>query len=243
MIAIQHRCPRCINMTAFHLAAVDQYSMGLTPEQIEKRQERRRGSQTSVRIIQPDEKTRFFGSASCGVCEGTVVFVMEADRPTFTKCRTGARLPEYRPEFLPGEFRIIETLPAAPDFNAHPSWPEKAAKPFAEVREDMRRNRDPSRIITACRSVLDVAARDLGGHGETLFNRIEDLKSQGILTAALADWAHNLRRTANLAVHEFEGSPEDAAALVSFTETFLKLCYEIPEEIEKRRREISKPAE
>lgn len=135
------------------------------------------------------------------------------------------------------DFEIVAAYPEAPRFDAHPTWPEKIKKPFVELQEDMQRGRTPAFIISGCRSILDVATKDLDGKGDNIFARVEDLRKKGLLTGALADWAHALRKRGADAVHDLDGDQETARQLVEFIKLFLHVAYELPEAIREKRPE------
>lgn len=133
------------------------------------------------------------------------------------------------------QFRVIATYPETPRFDAHPSWPELIRQPFVEMQEDVRRKRTPAFIISGCRTILDVATKDLGGVGKNIFDRVADLRAKGLLTGALGDWADEIRKRGNDAVHDLEGDAESARQFVEFLRLFLHVAYELPESIAKQR--------
>lgn len=83
-------------------------------------------------------------------------------------------------------------------------------------------------IITACRSALEVAAKDLNAVGSNLAQRIDDLASKGVITTAMKDWSHRVRIAGNEAVHEIKATHEEAAKLIQFVTYFLDMCFSIP---------------
>jgi hypothetical protein len=123
---------------------------------------------------------------------------------------------------------VIKTYPESREPTAHPTWPEKIRKPFVDLQKMLSEHRHPSFIISGCRSVLDVATRDLGGTKDKLVHRIDELANMNIVTGVLQKWSHKLRLDGNEAAHELGGTPEEAAQLVEFIRLFLHVTYELP---------------
>ena len=123
---------------------------------------------------------------------------------------------------------VLRTYPQRESPKAHPTWPEKIQRPFVDLQMMLSQNRHPSFIISGCRTILDVATKDLGGTKSKLVDRIDELATKSIVIGVLQAWAHKLRLDGNAAVHELEGTDEDAAQLVEFIKLFLHVAYELP---------------
>jgi hypothetical protein len=101
----------------------------------------------------------------------------------------------------------------------------------------------PSVILSTSRTILDLTTKKLKGDGKTIFDRIKDLRSQGVITEPIAEWAHRLRQFGNDATHDGKGTREQAAELVAFIRFFLRATYELSAEIkEAAGRDIVDPA-
>ncbi|MBL5884881.1 hypothetical protein I7V28_22605 [Lelliottia amnigena] len=61
-----------------------------------------------------------------------------------------------------GEPQLLGTYPKLIEPDDSPFYPEKLRPVFVELQEDVLANRTPARIITGCRSVMEVALRALG---------------------------------------------------------------------------------
>lgn len=100
------------------------------------------------------------------------------------------------------------------------------------------KNYDASAMMS--RKSLEVAVKTLApGLSGNLYNRIEQLAQQNLITPDLKDWAHIIRDDGNVAAHEEEPvSPEFAQELLSFTEMFLMYTFTMPALVKERRHHI-----
>jgi hypothetical protein len=126
---------------------------------------------------------------------------------------------------------VLKTYPESKQPIAHLTWPEKIRRPFVDLQMMQSEKKHPSFIIGGCRTILDVATKDLGGKKHNLVDRIDELANMNIVTGVLKDWAHKLRLDGNAAVHELDGTDDDATQLVEFIKLFLHVAYELPEAI------------
>jgi hypothetical protein len=133
--------------------------------------------------------------------------------------------------------KLIQLWPEPPKPYCHISVPEKVRAAFATLQRTYRNplNEAPSIIIGGCRLVLDVVIQDKGGVGHDLKTQIDSLADKGIVAGVLRDWAHQLRYVGNKAVHELEGTKEEADDLVKFLGFLLMYLYELPYEIDRAR--------
>lgn len=84
---------------------------------------------------------------------------------------------------------------------------------------------------------LKARAPELNGH---LGPRIDQLASRGILTAAMKEWADDVRVLGNDANHDApEPTPENVQQLYLFTESLMEHLFTLPEKVRLRR--ASKP--
>jgi hypothetical protein len=131
----------------------------------------------------------------------------------------------------------INVWPEVPEPYCHDSFPPVVKKAFVDLQRMFYEVKleTPALVISGCRSVLDVAIKDLGGKGANLKSQIDDLAGKGLVTGVLRDWAHQLRSEGNEAVHELKGTKEEAAELVKFVKFFLQYVYELPYEINRAK--------
>jgi hypothetical protein len=132
---------------------------------------------------------------------------------------------------------VIRLLPDPPKPYSHIAIPEKIGTAFNMLQRDLINplNQSPPLIIAGCRMVLDVVIKDKGGVGKNLKEQIDSLAMAGIVAGVLKDWAHQLRSEGNKAVHELEGSKEEADDLVKFVRFLLQYLYELPYEVDSSR--------
>lgn len=171
------------------------------------------------------------GLARCPMCADPLLIVFRTPRQLLIQATQQDRLgPQSR--LLPGKtVTIVKTYPETKQPTAHPTWPEKIQKPFVDLQQMLSQGRHPSFIISGCRTVLDVATKHLGAEQNCLVDRIDELAEKNIVTGILKDWAHKIRLDGNVAVHDLEGTEEDAAQLVEFMKLFLHVVFELPKAI------------
>lgn len=110
-------------------------------------------------------------------------------------------------------------------------WPEKLKPMFSDAQLMLAEKKTPAMIVSACRSVLEVAAKDLGAEGKNLAQRIDNLADTGLITVAMKDWSHRVRIAGNEAVHEIEATHDEAAQLIQFITHFLDMAFTIPKSL------------
>ena len=87
------------------------------------------------------------------------------------------------------------------------------------------------------RKSLDIGLKRINPAGKgSLEKRIDNLPESTGITAAMKEWAHQIRHLGNDAAHEDDPfSPEEANALQSFTELFLTYAFTLPGMLAARR--------
>jgi hypothetical protein len=135
--------------------------------------------------------------------------------------------------FRGGAFEIAAIFPPSSSLEIHQEWPEVAKSHLPELAEDLARGREPSRILSGARTVLDVVLKDLLGK-EMPKGRsaaIELLKTKGMATQSLADWAKQLWKDGSDASHDGIGARAQAGAYLDFLKVLLQIAYVLPAEI------------
>lgn len=87
------------------------------------------------------------------------------------------------------------------------------------------------------RKALEVATKSLDEtlSGKKLVQRIDLLKERGVITADLAQWAHEIRLGGNDAAHDDEPfSVQDCEDLKNFIEAFLRYVFTLPSAVRRR---------
>lgn len=88
------------------------------------------------------------------------------------------------------------------------------------------------------RKTLDVATKIIAPdkRNENLYNRINALVSDGLLTRSMGDWSHELRLDGNDAVHDEEPeTSDDAHVMQKFAEAFLRYAFTLPNLVAQNR--------
>lgn len=96
-----------------------------------------------------------------------------------------------------------------------------------------------------CASAVDAMLKARGYKDGTLYSRIQAAERDGIITAHMAEWAHDIRLDANDERHADEDASElqfsDAGRCLDFAESIADLLFVLPARV-KRGRIKSKTA-
>ena len=131
---------------------------------------------------------------------------------------------------------VTELLPAPPTSHRDPDWPENVRNLFADAQTALRLGMSPVMVVSTCRTVLETCLKTLGAKGDTIAQRIQNLRGNAVITEAIAAWATEIRTLGNDAIHDAEASRDDAVALVGFLIQFMIVAFSIPAGIELRRK-------
>lgn len=123
---------------------------------------------------------------------------------------------------------VLRIYPSPAQPYSHPSIPEAISVTFIDIQRMHEQAIQPHLIISGCRGILEKSLDELGAEGQSIYAKIEDLFSKGLITSTLKDWAHVIRRLGNAGTHEMAGNREEADELVSFTKVFLQYAFEMP---------------
>lgn len=163
--------------------------------------------------------------AVCGICKGGMTLLSEFRL-------AGNAHPDLVREDVPypGERFIIRA-----------TWPRFAGRCPADVPPNVEsfynqglENLSAGRWDAAgamFRKSLDVATKIIAPdkRSKTLFARINELVTEGRLTEAIGEWAHEIRLDGNDAVHDDEPeSDDDAAVMRRFAEAVLTYSFTLP---------------
>lgn len=236
ILQLKSRCSHCGELADFVMFQASEIAprdiSGLTPPLWEKDNS---SISYSVAGVKPaKDGSEFCALSRCPNCGNPVMFVVATTRQAM-KVVQDSKHHSADTRIMPQSCKVMAMYPPPQSFASHPSWPEEIRKPFVEMQDDLSRGRTPAFIITGCRTILDVATKQLGADGKNIFGRIEDLRSKGLLTGALADWAHEIRQRGADAVHDLDGDRETARQFVEFIKLFLHVAYELPEMINARK--------
>lgn len=228
---VAHRCPHCRELSDFvmtNFSEVVHKEENGNPPLWELGRDIRNNTNTRVPAT---HVAQICALSRCPRCQHPTMFVIEVPSNVYL-----TNLERRNEERIFLSYRVVTTYPQPRNYEAHASWPEKIRKPFTEAQQFLDEQRTPSTIITICRSVVDVAAKELGGEGATIFTRIEDLYNKKLIAKPVADWAHEVRTRGADAVHDLDGGTiEQAKELVEFIKLFLHVTFELSEDIKRRQ--------
>jgi hypothetical protein len=137
---------------------------------------------------------------------------------------------------------LITVIPD-PKKSAAPAHVEKdVARVFVQA-EDARRRQELDNAGMAYRKTLDIALKKFDGALKgSLYERIDTLAARHDITAAMQEWAHQVRLIGNDANHEDqEPRAPDIEAIAAFTETLLKYLFTLPAEVKARKPSNATP--
>jgi hypothetical protein len=186
--------------------------------------------------VQPITRTenqniRAYGVAACPECNGPVLIWFECLWNVLKHISESGKDIEWRYNGPPP--KILGTYPKPEEPDDSPHYPKALREVFIELQEDIRAKRTAPRIVVGCRSVLEVALKELGydEKKDKLSHRIDKARENGILTESMRQWAHRIRLDGNEAAHELTASHEDAAEFVNFLRLFLEITFVLPTRI------------
>lgn len=174
----------------------------------------------------------------CPECEGLIALVVRGTdkdlRPILSE-----DIPKKDWDFYQGNFEVIEVVPRRLGTRLAATVPAEIKAAWPDLLEDVARHRNAAGVLTTCRGILEISLRALEADGSastrakrsTLDARIDRLRAAGVITATLAEWAHEIRLDGNQSAHELVGDPRKAAAYAQFLETFLDVAFGLPERI------------
>ena len=133
-----------------------------------------------------------------------------------------------------------EPYPAPAIADTPPHVPRKIDEAFKEAKENFARGKLETCVLL-CGKAMDLATKSLDGTWK-LEKRLKALATEGTLTKDMADWAEEIRLDRNTAIHEdHDFTPDQAKAIVSFTEAFLTYIYTLPAMVKAHRARKGEP--
>jgi len=97
--------------------------------------------------------------------------------------------------------------------------------------------------VVMCRRAIQIACLDKGANpNNNLVAQINELKSNGVITQDLHDWATVVRWVGNDGAHPGGSEPdqEDALSMIDLTEQFLHVLYVAPAKAAQHRAKLGK---
>lgn len=181
--------------------------------------------------VQRSQQLQFTVAFYCAGCSGGRVAIIRQDG--------SGKSPLNYPGDLDAAhiFVILEEYPIIETHEAPRHLPDSINGFFLQAARSLEgRNYDAAGMM--CRKVLDIAVKRLKPDASgKLFQRIESLAQEGLITVDLKDWAHIIRDDGNDAAHEEEPTtPAKAKELLDFTELFLMYTFTMPGMVGERKQ-------
>ena len=229
---LEGECPHCGEKRGFNIFSVSDYTADGNAAVI-KRGMVNKGTSAHPIPVQI-KKASFFAAGYCIHCKRPILAELDIDQDYLYALRE--HVGSYPEKLYTGARPNIKNMwPAPVPPYSHPALPEKVRGLFVDLQVMLKQNLASSLVIGGCRSVLEEAARELGGQGDKLHQRIKDLKAKAIVNGVLHDWAMNIKKLGNESLHELVGTQEEAAEMIEFTRLFLQYTFEFPARVKEAR--------
>lgn len=142
------------------------------------------------------------------------------------------------------EFKNFTKLyPELKPLQATPFTPKRIAETYVTAMRILREQdkglmtqSDLEMCCIAARKAVELAVNELGAQGHNLYQKIENLADQGIITNSLREWAHEIRMIGNDGAHEDgEVTYKDAEQAIFFADMLFHYLYTLPGMIAERK--------
>lgn len=173
-----------------------------------------------------------YGTAVCGVCNNGIIVKIRRKANQVIPNLPGSNL-----NFPTDDLQLVETWPSS-DIEKPSDVPPNIDHYYSQGIINLK-GRQWDAAGAMFRKSLDVSTKFLDPQSKnlTLFQRIEKLVSNGLLTSAIGDWSHEIRIDGNGSVHDEEPeTEEDAQAIQKFTEAFLRYAFTLPSMVAQNRQ-------
>lgn len=236
MFAVLRQCGRCNQMVDFPFQVAFEHTQRSPEDVVAAATTTMFGSGHSLVIDKYEgRKGRALGSAvaHCPRCKGPSFFVFEAQAEHIEAIIESATFDSAPLMGGPDLVTILEAHPAPKQPHSDPAWPEETLALFRDAQRMLDQGMSSVLIVTACRSVLEIALKRIEQQEskEFLAKRIKRLRSEGVITQPIADWADQIRVDGNFAVHDGQGDEANAREYVAFLRLFLDMTFALPERI------------
>lgn len=175
---------------------------------------------------------------SCPKCRMPIILTISTSVADLKVLTTAATQSPLSRSIWASQYMSIEgTLPAKKEYSTPEGVPKEAAEMWPYTQKSLDAGDLPSRIVSECRSILDVCLSSLNtpkNAGRKA--KIKYLKEKFILTESLARWGNDLWDDGNEAIHEIKATNENARAHVEFLKLFFRTVFELPFEIERKEQ-------
>lgn len=184
-----------------------------------------------------DTEATAAGASYCPECEGLLALLIkgkdailrpilseEIKEPDWAHFQADLSLVDYAPK--PRSIIMPETVPA------------KVRSALPDLLQDAKTGRNAAGNLMLCRAILEAVLKALesvnsleASDRSPLIKRIDGLRDTGVITASLAEWAHELRLDGNRSAHELESDPRLVRAYADFLVQLIDVSFGLPERI------------
>lgn len=162
----------------------------------------------------------WYFTARCSHCEDHVLF--------YGSCAVSNRGRSDEPEVL----LIAKSFPQLE--KAAEELPALALKFLQQALESKHA---PDGALMLAASAIDAMLKDKGYTNGSLYKRIDAARDQNLLTSEMADWAHEIRLSANEPRHADESfagaTAEDAEQILAFARALGEYLYVLPARVSR----------
>lgn len=133
-------------------------------------------------------------------------------------------------------FHLMNAYPAPPVIDIPESVPADVARAF-EQAEKARHAGIWDAAAAMYRKAMELGLKDLspGIEAWKIEKRIDKMHAQGLITADIKDWAHELRLDGNDSVHEISVEKETVEQMMSFCRALFMYLYSLPGQVKAAR--------
>jgi hypothetical protein len=145
----------------------------------------------------------------------------------------GAGISTHATQIQQPQLAVVEWLvPSIPSISS--DVPASASRYLTQARETLS---SPAASVVMSASAVDAMLKERGYKDGKLYGRINTAERDGVLTAHMAQWAHDIRLDANDERHadtDASGAtPEDAARCLEFATTLTDLLFVLPARVKR----------
>jgi hypothetical protein len=188
--------------------------------------------------LRGDSEAEAAAGSYCPECDGLISLVVKG-RDDILRPILSDEVEESDWGHYQADLKLADYFPKPAALGLGRTVPAEIRKVFPDLIEDVNRRRNAVGSLTLCRSILEVALRELEkAHGlsansrSNIVSRVDRLKEAGVITSALAEWAHEIRLDGNQSAHELRGELALARAYSDFLVQFLDVAFELPRRIQ-----------
>ncbi|WP_171380155.1 DUF4145 domain-containing protein [Brucella pseudogrignonensis] len=200
----------------------------------------RRDPRPQLKQADAKDIVRAYGYGTCPKCHSPTIVLFKTGLRDLDYLRSvDKNSPAAMRIFSQTNIQLIGTIPT-PLANTTPETaPAKVKELWPHTLMSLERGDPPSRIVSECRSIMDVCLKELGATQGGRRQRIAHLKASHVLTEDLAAWGEFLWDDGNDAVHDIEATHEDARKHVEYLKLFFSVAFDLPADVRKRRGQVT----